>query len=49
LCALLSFSDASQEYYTERIPELKKEEECFMQEPISIENFVSRVDLALAS
>jgi DNA-binding response OmpR family regulator len=43
------FITASQEYYTERIPELMKEEECFMQKPISIEDFVSRVDLALAS
>jgi DNA-binding response OmpR family regulator len=43
------FITASQEYYTGRIPELMKEEECFMQKPISVENFVSRVDLALAS
>jgi DNA-binding response OmpR family regulator len=43
------FITTSQEYYTEHFPELKKEEECFMQKPISIENFVSRIDLALAS
>lgn len=38
------FITASLEYYTEHFPELKKEEECFMQKPISIENFVSRVE-----
>lgn len=43
------FITASQEYYTERFLELKKEEECFMHKPISVENFVSRVDFALAS
>jgi DNA-binding response OmpR family regulator len=43
------FITALQEYYTEYFPELKKEEECFMHKPISVENFVSRVDLALAS
>ncbi|HEU4822803.1 MAG TPA: response regulator [Nitrososphaeraceae archaeon] len=43
------FITASQEYYTEHFPELNKEEECFMHKPISVENFVSRVDLALAS
>jgi DNA-binding LytR/AlgR family response regulator len=41
------FITASEEYYIEHFPELRKE--CFMQKPISVENFVSRVDLALAS
>ena len=43
------FITAPQEYYTEYVPELKKEEECFMQKPISVENFVSRVNSVLAS
>ena len=43
------FITASQEYYTEHFPELKKEEECFMHKPISVKNLLSRVDLVLAS
>ena len=43
------FITASEEYYTEHFPELKKEEECFMQKPISVEDFMSRVDSVLAS
>ena len=41
------FITASEEYYIEHFPELK-EEKCFMQKPISLDNFVDRVKLALA-
>ena len=41
------FITASAGYYIERFPELK-EEKCFMQKPISLNNFVDRVKLALA-
>jgi DNA-binding response OmpR family regulator len=41
------FITASEEYYIEHFPELK-EEKCFMQKPISLNNFVDRVKLALA-
>ena len=41
------FITASEEYYIEHFPELRKE--CFMQKPISVEDFVSRVDSVLAS
>lgn len=41
------FITASEEYYIERFPELR-EEKCFMQKPISLDNFVDRVKLALA-
>ena len=43
------FITASEEYYTEHFPELKKEEECFMQKPISMDSFIGRVKLALAN
>ena len=43
------FITASEEYYTEYFPELKKEEECFMQKPISMDSFIGRVKLALAN
>lgn len=42
------FITASEEYYTEYFPGLKKEA-CFMQKPISVEDFVSRVNSVLAS
>jgi DNA-binding response OmpR family regulator len=42
------FITASEEYYTKQFPELK-EEECFMQKPISMDDFIDRVKLALAS
>ena len=41
------FITASEEYYIERFPELK-EEKCFMQKPVSLDNFVDRVKLALS-
>jgi DNA-binding NtrC family response regulator len=41
------FITASEDYYIEHFPELK-EEKCFMQKPISLNNFVDRVKLALA-
>jgi DNA-binding NtrC family response regulator len=41
------FITASEEYYVEHFPELKGEK-CFMQKPISLDNFVDRVKLALA-
>jgi DNA-binding response OmpR family regulator len=41
------FITASEEYYIEHFPELN-EEKCFMQKPISLDNFVDRVKLALA-
>jgi DNA-binding response OmpR family regulator len=42
------FITASEEYYTKQFPELK-EEECFMQKPISMDNFIGRIKLALAN
>jgi DNA-binding NtrC family response regulator len=41
------FITASEEYYIEHFPELK-EEKCFMQKPVSLDNFVDCVNLALA-
>lgn len=41
------FITASKEYYIEHFPELK-EEKCFMQKPISLDNFLDHVKLALA-
>lgn len=42
------FITASEDYYIKQFLELK-EEECFMQKPISTDSFVSRVKLALAN
>ena len=42
------FITASEEYYTKQFPELR-EEECFMQKPISMDSFIDRIKLALAS
>src|SRR5918912_1680288 len=42
------FITASEDYYIKQFPELK-EEECFMQKPISTDSFVSRIKLALAN
>jgi DNA-binding NtrC family response regulator len=39
---------ASEEYYTEHFPELKKEECFFMQKPISLDDFVDRVKRVLS-
>ncbi len=41
------FITASEDYYIKQFPELK-EEECFMQKPISTDSFVSCIKLALA-
>jgi DNA-binding response OmpR family regulator len=41
------FITASEGYYTGIYPELEKEK-CFMQKPISLDDFVNRVKLALA-
>jgi DNA-binding response OmpR family regulator len=38
------FIIASEDYYIKQFPELK--EECFMQKPISIDSFISRIKLA---
>jgi hypothetical protein len=42
------FITASEEYYIERFPELKEEKCFFMQKPVSLDNFVDRVKLALS-
>jgi DNA-binding NtrC family response regulator len=42
------FITASEGYYIERFPELKEEKCFFMQDPISLDNFVDRVKLALS-
>jgi DNA-binding response OmpR family regulator len=42
------FITASEDYYIKQFPELKNEA-CFMQKPISMENFIDRINLALAS
>ncbi len=42
------FITASEDYYIKQFPELK-EEECFMQKPISLDSFISRIKLALAN
>lgn len=42
------FITAPEDYYIKQFPELK-EEECFMQKPISTDSFVSRIKLALAN
>jgi DNA-binding response OmpR family regulator len=42
------FITASEEYYVKQFPELEKEE-CFMQKPISMDNFIDRIKLALAT
>ena len=41
------FITASEDYYIRQFPELK-EEECFLQKPISTDSFISRIKLALA-
>jgi two-component system cell cycle sensor histidine kinase/response regulator CckA len=41
------FVTASEEYYTERFSELSKEK-CFIQKPMSLDNFVNHIKLALA-
>lgn len=41
------FITASEDYYIKQFPKLK--EECFMQKPISIDSFISRIKLALAN
>jgi DNA-binding response OmpR family regulator len=40
------FITASEEYYKEQFPELKKEE-CIMQKPISLDNLLGRVNVVL--
>ena len=40
------FITASEEYYKEQFPELKKEE-CIMQKPISLDNLLERVNVVL--
>jgi DNA-binding response OmpR family regulator len=42
------FITASEGYYIERFPELKEEKCFFMQKPVSLDNFVDRVKLALS-
>ena len=42
------FITASEEYYIERFPEVKEEKCFFMQKPVSLDNFVDRVKLALS-
>ncbi|MGB7679300.1 MAG: hypothetical protein WBL49_10870 [Nitrososphaeraceae archaeon] len=42
------FITASEEYYIECFPELKEEKYFFMQDPVSLDNFVDRVKLALS-
>jgi DNA-binding response OmpR family regulator len=42
------FMTASEEYYIERFPELKEKKCFFVQKPVSLDNFVDRVKLALS-
>jgi DNA-binding response OmpR family regulator len=42
------FIIASEEYYKEHFPELKKEE-CFMQKPIPLDNLLERVNVVLSN